>query len=67
MGTDKEKTWLQCMNCGHIYIIDRNISIEKSIVKASCPECEYMKALNCGHSENDVLELYDPYLDYRYF
>lgn len=64
MGTEnKDKTYIQCLNCGHIYTIDQVISFEFSIIKSYCPKCGYIKGLNCGHSEDDVAELKDYFLN----
>ena len=64
MGTENvDRTYIQCLNCGHIYTIDRTISFEFSIIKFCCPKCMYAKGLNCGHSEDDVIELKDYFLD----
>ena len=67
MSTEKERTFVQCTKCGHILIVERRISMERSIIKSHCENCGYDKALNCGYSEDDVAELCDPYLDCRYF
>ena len=67
MGAEKEKTWLQCTNCGHIYIVERKIPIEKSIVASYCKRCGHGRALNCGYSEDDLSELKDSFLDERYY
>lgn len=67
MGTEKEKTWLQCTNCGHIHIVEQHIPMERAIVNSYCERCGYGRALNCGYSEEDLAELYDPYLNERYF
>ena len=67
VGTRKEKTWIQCLNCGHIYIVERKIPISVSVVKSECPKCEWSKGLNCGNKEEDVYYFYDPGLDERYF
>ena len=67
MGAEKERTWLQCTNCGHIHIVERKIPIEKSIVTSYCERCGYGRALNCGHSEDDLSELQDSFLDERYY
>lgn len=67
MRNRKEKTWIQCLNCGHIHIVERKIPISISVVKSECPKCEWSKGLNCGYNEIDVMELKDPYLDERYF
>lgn len=67
MGAGKEVTYVQCLNCGHIHVIDRKISMACSIIKSHCPTCEYNKGLNCGYNADDVSELKDPYLDSRYY
>ena len=67
MNAKKERTWLQCTNCGHIHIVDRHIPMENAIVKTYCERCGYGKSLNCGYSEDDVAELQDPFLDCRYY
>lgn len=67
MGTEKEKTWLQCTNCGRIHIVERHISIEKVIVNSYCDRCGNERALNCGYNEDDVAELQDYFLDCRYY
>ena len=64
---EREKTWVQCTNCGHIYTIDDIIPMEKAIINSTCRKCEHERALNCGYSETDCEELKDPYLDCRYF
>ncbi len=67
-GRGKENSsYIQCLNCGEIYTVERKIPIGTSIVKCECPRCKYKKGLNCGYNEMDVLELKDPYLDWRYF
>ena len=67
MGTERERTWLQCTNCGHIHIVERKIPFEVTIVRSYCKLCENDRALNCGHSEDDVELLRDVFLDYRYY
>ena len=67
MDNVKEKTWIQCLNCGHIYIVEQKIPFDISIVKAICPRCEHGKGLHCGYNEMDVMELKDPYLTNDYF
>ena len=67
MDVKREKTYVQCLNCGHIHTIEREISMSISIVKSYCPRCEYEKGLNCGYNEMDVMELKDYFLDERYF
>lgn len=63
----KERTYVQCLNCGHIHIIDRRIPMTISVVTSHCIRCEYTKGLNCGYDELDLMELKDPYLDERYY
>ena len=67
MNVKKESSWLQCTNCGHIHIVERKIPMSRSIVNSYCEECGNNRALNCGYSEMDLMELRDPYLDERYF
>ena len=67
MDTVKEKTYVQCLNCGHIHIIERKIPMSISIVRSWCPRCEWEKGLNCGYDEMDVLELKNYDLDERYY
>ena len=67
MGIEKERTWLQCTNCGRIHIVERVIPFDVAIVRSCCEQCGNMHALNCGHSEDDVSELQDYFLDERYF
>ena len=63
----KELTYVQCMNCGHIYTVDHTIPIKKTIVDLECPRCEWGRALNCGYNDLDVYELKDYFLDERYY
>lgn len=67
-GRGKENgSYIQCLNCGEIYIMERKLPVSVSIVKSKCPGCHYGKGLHCGYDEMDVMELKDPYLDERYF
>lgn len=61
------RSYIQCLSCGEIYIMERKIPISVSIVKSECPRCKHKQGLHCGYSEMDVMELKDPYLDERYF
>ena len=65
--TEKEITYVQCLNCGHIHIVERKIPISVSVVAMECPICEYLKGLNCGNQEEDIYCFYDPGLDERYY
>lgn len=67
MSADKDRTWLQCTNCGRIHIVEYKIPIGRAIVNSYCERCGNGKALNCGHSEDDVTELQDYFLDERYY
>ena len=64
---EKERTWLQCTNCGCIYIIERQIPIEKVFIDLYCNKCGNGRALNCGYSEDDLSILKDAFLDERYY
>ena len=66
-GRGKESSYIQCLCCGTIYIMERHIPMSVSIVKSECPSCKHTKGLHCGYNEMDVMELKDPYLDERYF
>jgi len=61
------RSYIQCLSCGEIYIMERKIPISVSIVKSECPRCKHKQGLHCGYNEMDVMELKDPYLDERYF
>jgi hypothetical protein len=68
VGPRKEDcSYIQCLNCGEIYIMERKIPISVSIVKSECPRCQHDRGLHCGYNEMDVMELKNPYLDGRYF
>ena len=67
MSMEKETTYVQCTNCGHIHMVERKVPMSRSIVDAHCKKCGYDRALNCGYTEMDLMELKDPYLDRRYF
>jgi transcription elongation factor Elf1 len=67
MGTERERTWLQCTNCGHIHIVERKISMEIAIVNSYCERCGHKRSLNCGYNEDDLAKLQDYFLDERYY
>ena len=67
MSTEKERTYVQCLNCGHIHIVERKIPLSASVVKSHCKWCGNSKGLNCGYNEMDVMELKDYVLDERYY
>jgi transcription elongation factor Elf1 len=66
-GRGKEHTLIQCQSCGHIYVINKKISIEKSIINSVCPRCGGHVGLNCGDTEDDLYIYMNPNLDERYF
>jgi len=63
----KDRTWIQCQSCGHLYLINKKVSIEKSIVKSICPRCRGHIGLNCGDKQEDIYVYINPNLDERYF
>ena len=67
MNLKEEKTWVQCRNCGHVYEIDRQVSIEELFVTAFCPSCNHNKALNCGDNKYDIYLYADRNLIKDYF
>ena len=67
MKSKKERSFIQCLNCGHIHTVEWTIPISVSVVTIECPKCEWEKGLNCGNKEEDLYVYYDPYLDERYF
>ena len=64
---EKESSYVQCLNCGIIYTIERKLPISVSIVRSECPNCQHHKGLHCGYDELDVLLFKDWTLDDRYF
>jgi hypothetical protein len=68
MGTEKEVYgYVQCLRCGYIYIVQRKIPTNVSVVKSCCPRCQWNKGLNCGDQLDDIYEFYDVTLDGRYY
>ena len=68
MNTGKEKTYVQCQSCGHIYYIEKSIPINKLYVASACPGCgEYTKGLNCGNTAEDLYLYMNTNVDPRYF
>ena len=63
----KQCTWIQCQNCGHIYRINKKVSIEASIIRSECPRCREYVGLNCGSEEDEIYIFMNPNLDERYF
>ena len=67
MKESKDRTYLQCTNCGRIYSVEKEIELSKIYINSYCPHCEHERALNLGDDENDIYELYDNTLDSRFF
>lgn len=68
MNTEKrDSTWIQCQNCGNLYLIDKNIPIDVSIVRSECPRCGEYSGLNVGDNEEDYYLYMNPNVDERYF
>ena len=67
MELKENKTWVQCRNCGCVYEIDRQLSIEDLFVTAFCPRCNHNKALNCGENQYDIYLYADRNLIEDYF
>lgn len=63
---EKECTWVQCQMCGHIYQIQRKVSIESFIIESVCPECGGDIGLNCG-DKDDIYYFMNPNMDERYY
>ena len=66
-GRGKECTWIQCQSCGNIYLINKKVSIERSIVKSVCPRCNGNVGLNCGEKQEDIYYFMNPNVDNRYY
>ena len=64
---EKESTWVQCQSCGHIYQIQRKISIEESMIESVCPKCRGNVGLNCGDAQEDIYYFMNPNVDERYY
>ena len=64
---EKEGTWVQCANCGHLYHMDKKVPIDKTYITSICPKCDYDKGLNCGTNKDDIYYFYDPVLDGRFY
>lgn len=65
-GKIKDRSYIQCLNCGNIYIVERKIPMSDAIVKMICPACNHNRGLHCGYNEDDVSELKDYFLDKRF-
>lgn len=55
------------MNCGKIYRVENEISLDKMYIYSYCPCCEHKRALVLGDNMEDIYELYDVNLDNRYY
>lgn len=68
MGSDgKDRTYVQCQYCGHIYQIASKVSVEESIIESECPKCGDMTGLNLGDKEEDIYLYYDCTKDPRWY
>ena len=67
MGRSEDRTFLQCTDCGKIYDVYDDISIEALYVHSCCPRCGHIRALNIGNSEDEKYLYYDVSLDERYY
>lgn len=63
----KQRTFVQCQSCGNIYQIADKISVEKSIIKSTCPRCGENIGLNCGDKKEDIYIYMNTNLDERYY
>lgn len=67
MEKAEDRTYLQCTNCGEVYDVYEDISIEDLYVQSYCPKCGHTRALNIGNSEDEKYLFYDPCMDDRYY
>ena len=61
------KTFVQCQNCGNIFLVDQEVSIDDFIVNAQCQKCGNKKAINCGNNREDVWLYANVNVDERYY
>ena len=66
-GVEKQGTWMQCTQCGHLYWIEEDVPIDRLYVTSICPGCGNEKGLNCGNDEEDIYCYYDSCMDPRYY
>ena len=64
---ERECTWIQCQCCGYIYMVERKIHIDASIIRSECPKCHYDKGLNCGSEKEEIYTYMNPNLDERFY
>ena len=64
---EKEYTYIQCQNCGHLYTVDNKIPIFMSIINSKCPRCDKNVGLNCGNNKEDIYLYMNENLDWRYY
>ena len=69
MNTDGKKkgNWLQCQECGTVYLFPHKIQVEEIFIKANCPMCGMTTGLNLGDKEEDVYLYMNENLDNRFF
>ena len=67
LSDSKDRTYVQCQYCGHIYRVEYEISIEDSIIESECPKCGDMVGLNLGDKEEDIYLYYNCTIDSRWY
>lgn len=68
MSGHSEDNYVQCTQCGYIYQIKFKLNSEDIYTDSKCPVCCNKRALSIGKDLLlDKYELYDPYLDDRYY
>lgn len=65
----EDRSYLQCQNCGRIYISKRSLDIEDFyIYDQQCPSCGGKIGINVGNNKDiDFYKYYNPNLDERFF
>lgn len=64
---DKEGTWIQCQECGHIYWIDREVPVDILYIASYCPRCDGTKGLNCGNDADEIYLYMNENMDPRFY
>lgn len=67
MNIKEPESYVQCQCCGHIYQVDYRIQIEMLMIKSTCNQCGYDKALNLGTKEEEIYEFLNINVDPRYY
>lgn len=66
MATRKNRQYVQCTNCGHIYQT-RKLNIDSIYIDHICPQCGAGRGLNIGNDILDKYMYYDVTKDKRYY